>query len=199
MPEQPWFVHYPEGVPHELSLLPRRSWRCSPGAHSGIHAGRLSISLARPFLTTNATPSLNDSPAASRRWEFAKAIAWPSVSRILHRQLSPTSAFCGPGDRRGLQPDLHGIRAVPPASRRRGASDRGPRHDVSEDPASRSGDDHRHADHRFHDDDREVYLSTSKRPTADLRFQRSDTTLFFHDVLDGVTPVAPEEPSDRDP
>ena len=22
MPEQPWFVHYPEGVPHELSLSP---------------------------------------------------------------------------------------------------------------------------------------------------------------------------------
>src|SRR5207344_2521369 len=67
---------------------------------------------------------------------------------------------------RSLQPNLYGTRAVSPASRRGGASDRGARHDVSENPASRSGPDHRHADHRFYDDNREVYLSTSPRPTA---------------------------------
>ena len=53
--------------------------------------------------------------------------------------------------------------------------------------------DHRHADHRFHDDDREgisINIATADRR---WRFQRRDRTLFFHDVLDRVTPVAPEE------
>ena len=41
---------------------------------------------------------------------------------------------------------------------------------------------HRHADHRFHDDDREVYLSTSKRPTAgrdpSQRYDAVSSTMF---------------------
>ena len=36
-----------------------------------------------------------------------------------------------------------------------------------------------------------IYQHRNGRPPIEI--PRSDTTLFFHDVLDGVTPVAPEE------
>lgn len=193
MPEQPWFVHYPEGVPHELSLSPET----------------LVAMLSRSAQRYPRRPAL---------YFFGKTLSYHECSLLVERfacglaalgiRKGDRVALCLPNSPQAVIAYFGILRAggivvaCNPTYTEYELShqlrDAGARAIVVLDMMYQKI---QHLDletiivTRITDFMTTIvkYLYQRRNGRPPLEIPAKETTLFFHDVLDGVTPVAPEE------
>ncbi len=193
MPEQPWFVHYPEGVPHELSLSPET----------------LVAMLSRSAQRYSRRPAL---------YFFGKTLSYHECYLLVERfacglaalgiRKGDRVALCLPNSPQAVIAYFGILRAggivvaCNPTYTEYELShqlrDAGARAIVVLDMMYQKI---QHLDletiivTRITDFMTTIvkYIYQHRNGRPPLEIPAKDTTLFFHDVLDGVTPVAPEE------
>ncbi len=193
MPEQPWFVHYPEGVPHELSLSPETLL-----AMFSRSAQRYSRRPALYFF--GKTLSYQECHALVER--FACGLAALGIRK------GDRVALCLPNSPQAVIAYFGILRAggivvaCNPTYTEYELShqlrDAGARAIVVLDMMYQKI---QHLDletiivTRITDFMTTIvkYIYQHRNGRPPIEIPRRDTTLFFHDVLDSVTPVAPEE------
>lgn len=193
MPEQPWFLHYPEGVPHELPLPP----------------ATLLEMLSRSAQRFSRRPAL---------YFFGKTVSYQECHALVERfacglaalgiRKGDRVALCLPNSPQaviayfGILKAGGIVVACNPTYTEHELShqlrDAGARAIVVLDMMYQKI---QHLDleliivTRITDFMTTIakYIYQHRNGRQPIEISRSDTTLFFHDVLDGVTPVAPEE------
>ncbi len=193
MPEQPWFVHYPEGVPHELSLSPETLF-------GDVLPERAAVFTPAGSLFLWQDPVVPRVPLPVDR--FACGLAALGIRK------GDRVALCLPNSPQAVIAYFGILRAggivvaCNPTYTEHELShqlrDAGARAIVVLDMMYQKI---QHLDleliivTRITDFmttiAKYIYQHRNGRPPIEI--PHSDRTLFFHDVLDGVTPVAPEE------